>query len=841
MKFSRNKLFALFAMISMVIGSSGLMAIDNVNAAVFTRDTHAYISVEPSVLGVGQEATVVLFCHPSPSGPTFYNRLPEIGQPYPGYVNVTVTFTRPDGSKDTFMPTTAILDVPGMAGSLGDIFFYFKPTQVGTWSVTANFPGQTFTQPPLNDTAYYKPATSKPFTFTVTEEKQTGGLLDGSPYSPLPTGYWERPINTDNREWYAIGGNWLRNQYDAVGTAYNPYSTAPQSAHIVWKTLLSNAGIAGGDWGSTSYPGGGGGPNVIMNGILYLSAASGGTFSAFDLRTGEKLYTATGTITNGQNMKINPTNIGGYDFEASKQLTPILWNLGTGGSWVRYDPITGAVVQTITNVPKTVTPIALAGTTANPTEDIVISCIEGSSEFFIVQRRNWNTTIPYRWAEMYLIKWDFNKVYNNDWRTGLVWNVSMRQPDGRAPSDNARGIAMIPWALNNVIIQYGIMEDFYAAYDMTTGARLYVKNLPTAIVGGMLRAPSSDENGIVGVQNTVTSRFEAYDVKTGNLLWTSDTPFEDPWGDQYPTSVRTGDKYYVYSTDGYVRGVDLKTGKQIWQTSIGRTNETIYGTWPAFNVQSGSPSTGYPAAGADKTYFTSTGISWGVQPYTRFHRLRAYDMDTGDLRWSIAGIYSFSGIADGYMATCNSMDGTEYIFGKGKTETAVSIQDDVIARGSSVLIKGSVMDMSPAQSNTPAVADESMTEWMEYLHMQNATLINTPPTPKGVSVLLYAIDPNGNYAEIGTVTSDSTGLFKKGWTPAIEGEYTIYATFMGSESYWTSSGTTALLVNAVAPTSTPTQTATNVDNSMLLYGILVAVIVAIIIGLIAVFLVLRKH
>jgi hypothetical protein len=194
---------------------------------------------------------------------------------------------------------------------------------------------------------------------------------------------------------------------------------------------------------------------------------------------------------------------------------------------------------------------------------------------------------------------------------------------------------------------------------------------------------------------------------------------------------------------------------------------------------------------------------------------------------------SINGIAEGYLIGIDTLDGIQYSFGKGKTETAVSIQDDVIAKGGSVMIKGTVMDLSPAQPNTPAVADESMTEWMNYMHMQNATLINTPPTPKGVSVLLYSIDPNGNYAEIGTVTSDSSGLFKKLWTPAIEGEYTVYATFMGSESYWTSSGTTALLVTEAPATNTGTQQPTAAaDNTMLIAGSTVAIIVAIaIVGL----------
>ena len=42
-----------------------------------------------------------------------------------------------------------------------------------------------------------------------------------------------------------------------------------------------------------------------------------------------------------------------------------------------------------------------------------------------------------------------------------------------------------------------------------------------------------------------------------------------------------------------------------------------------------------------------------------------------------------------------------------------------------VLLQGSVMDMSPGETNTPAVSDASMTTWMDFLFGQNAQLINS--------------------------------------------------------------------------------------------------------------------
>jgi len=74
------------------------------------------------------------------------------------------------------------------------------------------------------------------------------------------------------------------------------------------------------------------------------------------------------------------------------------------------------------------------------------------------------------------------------------------------------------------------------------------------------------------------------------------------------------------------------------------------------------------------------------------------------------------------------------------------------------------------------------------------------------------------------------------WTPPSEGEYKVYATFDGSESYYGSYGVTSLGVTKAPEPTTDGGTAVEpADNTMLLYGILVAVIVAIVIGLLAFF------
>jgi hypothetical protein len=126
---------------------------------------------------------------------------------------------------------------------------------------------------------------------------------------------------------------------------------------------------------------------------------------------------------------------------------------------------------------------------------------------------------------------------------------------------------------------------------------------------------------------------------------------------------------------------------------------------------------------------------------------------------------------------------------------------------------------------------------MDYLYGQNATLINNPPAPTGVTVRLSAIDPNGNQVDIGTVTSDSSGLYKVMWTPNTEGAYTIYATFDGSNSYWGSYASTALGVTHAATQPTDQSTQSNIDYTLPIAGTGIAMIIAV---AIATILILKK-
>jgi hypothetical protein len=138
---------------------------------------------------------------------------------------------------------------------------------------------------------------------------------------------------------------------------------------------------------------------------------------------------------------------------------------------------------------------------------------------------------------------------------------------------------------------------------------------------------------------------------------------------------------------------------------------------------------------------------------------------------------------------------------------------------------------------TPAIGDAYMSEWMEYLYMQKPC----PMMIDGVEVKLETLDPNGNFYEIGTVTSDASGMYKLMWEPPVPGEYTIIATFDGSGAYFSSYAEAAIGVEEAGsaggpiepePTEAPFIT---IELAIILAAVIVAVAV------IAGFFILRKR
>ena len=231
-------------------------------------------------------------------------------------------------------------------------------------------------------------------------------------------------------------------------------------------------------------------------------------------------------------------------------------------------------------------------------------------------------------------------------------------------------------------------------------------------------------------------------------------------------------------------------------------------------------------------------LGYQIDPVPRFAMLVCINATTGDIIYTLNGGVCPAAAANGYVIGSSIFDGNLYCIGKGPTSTTVTAQQQV---GGSVLIQGSVLDKSPASSSAtltamfangvPAISDADMSVWMDYLHMQNSTLLNNPPNCIGVPVTLTAVDPNGNSINIGTATSDGDGHFAYQWTPTTAGLYKVYATFAGSNSYFSSYAETSATVasassSSPAPTSGTQSTVSNSDIVTYLAIGVVAIIIA---------------
>jgi len=768
------------------------------------RDTYTEVGVSPKIVGLGQEAVINIMTYPGPSGPTYeaQSLVPDL---LGGFSDISITVKKPNGQTETFKPIDdplqrSGLEIPGQAEIVGHLLFYFKPDQLGTYSFTASFPGKTYTTDNqyagLNYSVYYKPSESTfAATLTVVEDPVLAGLLNGYPWSPLPNDYWQNPISTNNREWAEISGDWVQPVYNILGTRYNPYSTAPASSHIIWANQVSLGGLVGGMWGSLPYGGGGGAGGIVVGGKIYQASSRSGYFDCIDLRTGKLLWSASGSINGAQ--RFYPTyQTGGQTNEGS--IIGWLWggiggsNTGTGStSWTQYNLFNGDVSRTITNVPRDI--MSVKYDDGSP----IMWCVQGNLALF-------NTTVPMKLPYLNLIKWDlsqltdtvgYSQVNINDWSRGVVWNVSIMQDDQVSIGDNNfQGVKSFPYDEAGVVVvrSRNAMQTM-AGYDMETGAFLWKNNATVLNIDVRDEGIATSPAGPMIMADGASNNFVAYDVKTGREIWRAPTG-ELPWG-MLPayTFVHNNGVTFMGSYDGHVYAYNLTNGKLVWKSEyIGAVDETIYGN---------SPFTG-SSVGANGILYYSTETVYSLMPRTRGHEIIAIDEATGQFLWRLPIGINPSAVVNGYLIGVDSENGMQYGIGKGQTKTSITVPLTTVVAGTSVLIQGSILDLSPGAPNTPAVSDADMDEWMDYLYGQNATLINNPPTPQGVNIRLTAVDPNGNQIDIGVVTSDSSGLYKTMWTPEHEGTYTIYATFDGSDSYWGSYATAALGVTQTEKTTT---------------------------------------
>ena len=196
-------------------------------------------------------------------------------------------------------------------------------------------------------------------------------------------------------------------------------------------------------------------------------------------------------------------------------------------------------------------------------------------------------------------------------------------------------------------------------------------------------------------------------------------------------------------------------------------------------------------------------------------------------------------IGDSIIATLDTYDQQVYAVGKGPSSVTVSAPDIAAPFGNAVVIKGTVMDVSPGTNSdamklrfpngVAAVSDQSQSDWMLYVYKQFAQ----PGNITGVPVSIDATDPNNNYIHIGDTTTDMSGQFSYMYTPTLSGKYTVYATFAGSAAYYGSYAEAPLgVAQQASPTPSPSPIAASVSDTYLIPGIIAIIIAIIAIGVI---------
>jgi hypothetical protein len=772
----------------MLASVSLFAAVPLVNAEDIT--TYAYLSVEPNPVGVNQLLLVNAWLLPlQPTAVDVFH-------------NLKVTITKPDANTESKTLTTS---------TVGSQYFMYVPTQVGNYTFKLTYPGETFTRGGYHYTA----AESPDMVVQVLAQS-----IPSYPESKLPTDFWTRPINGQNRAWASIAGDWLLPGYNATGKTFdaafgfNPYTQAPRSAHIMWTKPLAFGGIVGGNLGDQSYyPGlsyeSKAAPGIIMGGVLYYNIKPTSSinqgFVAVDLRTGKELWRNTNwtySITLGQEYQYTSGNQGGV-------AGSYLWQ--TGSVYRMFDAFTGDLLLTFNN--------AMTGTN--------VMDARGNWYVYILNGR-------FRWLAM----WNFTKAINAsglitynpsgegmyrptprtlDWRLGVEWNntqlpaVNITIPDYDANGNYVTSTTLYPGLFgvtgNTLLAQVGGVNYpliyYEVGYSLADGHQKWLqpRNTTTPFVWG------STGSGLYIRVFLDTRQHRGYSAETGEELWVSDQ-MGYPWGtygSQYGT-VAYG-KFYWGAYDGKEYAFDLSTGKIAWTFSSGEAGyETPYGSYPFW----------YGPVIGGGVVFAGTGEHSPTHPFIRGERLFALDAETGKQVWNISGLMVTRSIADGYLVVYNGYDNQLYCFGKGPSATTVETPLTGVPKGTAITITGSITDQSAGQPGTPAIADADQGPWMEYLKMQQP--IPDGVTIHGVPVIITATAPDGTITEVATVTSGMSGQYGASWNPPGEGLYKITATFVGSESYGSSYDESFVTVvsapsASVQPTISPLTPPTNVPTS----------------------------
>jgi len=350
-----GKTVAIMISLLMIISIGAMITQLPKAAGAINIQTFAYINVAPNPCGVGQTVTV-----------DFWLGVPledsEVA------VNMTLVITNPNGA------TT--VQGPYISDITGGTTIEYVPTMLGNYTFQFVYGGQILSVAGAFLGDYEEPSNSSVATLDVTSTPAVS-----VPFTPLPTEYWQTPVNSENvQNWYAISGPWLGLGVDNFGATgeynltsnLNPYTTGPTTAHILWTKPWCVGGVAGDGysseesgsyWTTSQYA-----PKwqpVVIDGIEYATWYTTSTGSGSDngivavnLYNGQTMWVLNTTNPLRFGMVVNWETINQYGC-----VGPWIWTTGTlpasqtggvivansGTQYNMYDGLTGQYIGSVVN------------------------------------------------------------------------------------------------------------------------------------------------------------------------------------------------------------------------------------------------------------------------------------------------------------------------------------------------------------------------------------------------------------------------------------------------------------------------------------------------------------
>ncbi len=822
---------ALAILLILSFAASMIMTIPTTTAQAGTQATYPFIETIPNVAGVGQHVIVR------------FGILQALANTYLGWKNITVTVVDPDGQTSTLHFTT---------DSTGGTTTIYTPTKVGTYKFTTNFPEQTMPEDifDMERGAFIPAGTIMKASTSVTIDLVVNENMPPTyPEQPLPTDYWTRPIDAQLINWATVSGNWVARPNNDIAL-YNDY--APETPHVLWSTPLTYGGLAGGLYGDDLIAAGS--PTgdayegkfvntVVIHGVVYYnlgSVANQNGINAVDIHTGKELWTKNNTyLSFGQTFFFHGFNYDGtFDY---------LWDTSSvPGTWNAYDPFSGEWSYSMTDVP--------SGTqTYGPNGEILIYVIDYTHNWMAL----WNSTACGQqdsqggyalganmgsWGDQV-----YGKTFNASNPLSYSWNVTIPAGLTAGSSFFVPILKIFPDRVMSIDFnQTRVRVWGVSTLPASRGQLLFDKTwqAPSEWLDGFntihyAGATDLAQNGVIAVWDKELQKFYGFSTEDGSYLWTTGGEYWSDaygWGNVEHTWYFAYDHLYSVGVGGIVYAYNLGTGQTDWTYNM---------TDPYGEPVSGNNWWGWIQLIANGMIYVGTTEHSANMPYPRGGPFICLNATDGTEIFRVNGMMRATRwggnavMGDSTIVGMDTYDQQVWAIGKGPSVTTVTAGPKSTMMGGSVIIEGTVMDVSPGTSSdnlalrfpsgVPAVSDASQGDWMLYVYKQFAK----PSNATGVDVTFSVIDANGNFRDIGHTTSDANGYYSFSWMPDISGKYTVYANFAGSNSYWPSYAETSFAIDesasTPAPTDAPSNYATTSDLMMYIVGATIAIIIAIVV------------